>query len=167
MLLFTDASHGYKPLMSGLGFVLIDKHKEYNAGAYTNQCRDNNIAEVAAVAYAIKYCCDNKIFDKTSDKTLTIITDSAYTIQRIRDKTPPRTDIEEKCLNYIHDFIRRSKFKVKMLQIKGHIHDGTKFSHYNNIADNIAGEYRYLGIHTLEKEKIKKAKIIGKKSSGR
>lgn len=159
MLLFTDASHGYKPLMSGVGIVLIDKYKEYNAGAYTNQCKDNNIAEVSAVAFGLKYCSDNKIFDKSSDKTLTIITDSAYTIQRIRDKTPPRTEEEKKYLQYIHNFMKNSKFKIKFLQIKGHVHDGTKFAHYNNVADQIAKEYRYLGIYNLEKDKVKHQKL--------
>lgn len=159
MLMFTDASHSNKPLMSGVGMILIDKHKEYNAGAYTNKCKDNNIAEVAAVAFGLKYCSDNKIFDKSSDKTLTILTDSAYTVQRIRDNTPPRTNEEEEYLNYIHNFMKTSKFKIKFLQIKGHVHDGTKFAYYNNVADQIAKEYRYLGIYNLEKDRIKQYKI--------
>lgn len=150
MLIFTDASHGYKPLMSGIGAIIIDQTKEYQIGAYTNKCKDNNIAEVSAIAFAIKYIADNQISDKSKDKTLTIVTDSSYAIHRITNYTPPRSEFEKSCLDYIHNFIKNTKLKVKFMQIKGHIHDNTKFSYYNNIADDIAGQYRYLGIHQYE-----------------
>ena len=150
MLIFTDASFGYKPNMAGVGAIIIDQSKEYHIGAYTNNCRDNNIAEIAAIAFALKYVADNQISDKSKDKTLTVITDSSYAIQRINNKSPARSEFEDYCLKYISEFMKHTKLKVKFMQIKGHTHDNTKFSYFNNMADEIAGQYRYLGIHQYE-----------------
>ncbi len=151
MLVFTDGSHSRKPKMSGMGAVLIVSDKVHSFGAYTNKCSDNNVAEIAAIAMAIQYIKDFKIADRSTDKTINIMTDSSYAIHRLKYGTEGRDEFEKKCLKYIRDFLVETDKKVSFLHIKGHIHDGTKYSYYNNVADEIAGDYRRLG---LEKQQV-------------
>lgn len=159
MLIFTDGSHSLKPRMSGFGAVLIYKGREHTFGTYSNQCRDNNVAEIAAIAMAVQYIQDNKIVDKMEDKTITIISDSECALRRITQNREGSDEFESNCLNYIQEFLNSTNKKITFMQIKGHIHDGTKLSHYNNIADNVAGEYRRLGLE-LQQEKSKKQKYV-------
>lgn len=159
MLIFTDGSHSLKPRMSGFGAVLIYKDKEHTFGTYSNQCRDNNVAEIAAIAMAIQYIQDNRIVDKMDDKTITIISDSETALRKITQRHEGSDDFERSCLKYIHEFLDFTHKKVSFMQIKGHVHDGTKLSYYNNIADNVAGEYRRLGLE-LQQEKSRKQKFI-------
>lgn len=146
MLIFTDGSFSKKPKMAGMGAVIIDRDREFTVGNYSDSCRDNNVAEVAAIAMAIQYIRDKRIVDKTKDKTITIISDSQYALRRITGSQPGRSEFEQKCLDYIHDFLDETNKKVTFFQVKGHLHDGNKFSRYNNIADHIAGEYREYGL---------------------
>ena len=56
------------------------------------------------------------------------------------------------------------------MQIKGHVHDGTKLAYYNNEADILAGEYRQLGLelhYANGGKKNKKAKKFWKKHGGK
>lgn len=158
MLIFTDGSHSLKPRMSGFGAVLLYKNKEHTFGTYSNQCRDNNVAEIAAIAMAIQYICDNKIVDKMEDKTITIISDSETALRKISQKCEGKDDFEQSCLDYINEFLDYTHKKITFMQIKGHIHDGTKLAYYNNIADNIAGDYRKLGLELHQERMNKKHK---------
>lgn len=160
MIIFTDGSHSTKPRMSGLGAVILYKDREHSFGTYTNQCRDNNVAEVAAIAMAIQYINNNKIVDRMEDNTITIVSDSETALRKIRQKCEGSDEFECDCLNYIQEFLAFTKKKVNFMQIKGHVHDGTKLSYYNNIADDLAGDYRRLGLELQQERKNKKHKGI-------
>lgn len=155
MIIFTDGSHSTKPRMSGLGAVILYKDREHTFGTYTNKCRDNNVAEIAAIAMAVQYIQDNKIVDRMEDKTITIVSDSETALRKINQKSEGQDDFERACLDYIQEFLSFSKKKINFMQIKGHIHDGTKLSHYNNVADDLAGDYRRLGLE-LQRERTGK-----------
>ena len=142
MLIFTDGSHSTKPRMSGLGAVILFNNREHTFGTYTNKCRDNNVAEIAAIAMAVQYIQDNKIVERMEDKTITIISDSETALRKINQKSQGH-------------FLTLTKKKIKFMQIKGHIHDGTKLSHYNNVADDLAGDYRRIGLE-LHRTRVSK-----------
>lgn len=146
MEIFTDGSHSLKPRMSGVGAVIISNGCEYEIGSSTNKCENNNVAEVMAIAFAIKYIRENGILEKCQDKNILIFTDSMYALRKIRQNAQGCDEYEQKALNYIHHFQETSKKKISFFQVKGHIHDGTKLSYYNNIADTLAQDYRYLGL---------------------
>lgn len=147
MLIFTDGSYSRKPNIAGLGVVILYRDKQINIGRYDNRCTDNNVAEVAAITLAIQYIKNNKIVDKIKDKTINIISDSSYAIRKINRRDSNGKDVfEQNCLDFIRNFLDETNKKVSFLQIKGHIHDGSKYSYFNNIADQIAGEERLNGI---------------------
>lgn len=144
MLIFTDGSFSRKPKMAGMGAIIVHKNNEFTIGGYSNKCEDNNVAEVAAIAMAIKYAKEKQLVDDS--KTITIISDSSYALRKIQMNRTGRDEFEQQCLDYIENFLIETNKKVNFLQVKGHIHDGTKLSHYNNIADDIAGQYRMYGL---------------------
>lgn len=153
MLIFTDGSHSIKPRISGLGAVIIDNDKEYQIGAYSDKCRDNNVAEIAAIAMACKYVKANGI----QSKTITIISDSECALRRITHRALGEDEFEHNCLDYIKEFIIEYP-KVNFMQVKGHQKDNSKLTYYNRVADVLAGDYRKLGLE-LEKTKPSKKKI--------
>lgn len=155
MEIYTDGSHSLKPRMSGIGVVILNQGQEHRIGCYTSECLDNNIAEVVAIAYALKYIKDNKILDHTKDKHIIIYSDSANALRKIKQNSPGKDEFEQSALDYIQDFIDFTSKKLTFFQIKGHTHDGTKLSYYNNMADSIASEYRLYG---LEKQQARIAK---------
>ena len=159
MLVFTDASHSTKPRMSGLGAVLVLDDKEFKVGSYIKDCRDNNVAEIAAICLACKFIDKNNLQNQC--KTITIITDSETALHRIVNGTPPRDEFEEYCMKSIDDFLSRNH-KVKFMQCKGHTQDGTKLSYYNNMADDIAGDYRRMGLELEKTPNSKKKKKVFK-----
>jgi len=159
MLVFTDASHSPKPRMSGLGAVIILNDKEFKIGSYIKDCRDNNVAEMAAICLACKFIDKNKLQDQC--KTITIISDSETALHRITNGTPPQDDFEKYCMDIIDDFLIRNP-KVSFMQCKGHVQDGTKLSYYNNIADDIAGDYRRMGLELEKTPNGKKKKKVFK-----
>lgn len=153
MLIFTDGSFSRKPKMAGLGAIIVHNNNEFVFGGYTNRCEDNNVAEVAAIAMAIKYAKENKLANDS--KTITIISDSSYALRKIQMNKAGRDEFEQRCLDYIENFLIETNKKVNFLQVKGHIHDGTKLSYYNNIADDIAGQYRLYGLEKYNNRLIK------------
>ena len=62
----------------------------------------------------------------------------------------------------LFEYINQCRFQqnINFFHIKGHVHDGTKLSHYNNMADEIAGEMR---LQELEKYNTECNKLIRKK----
>lgn len=158
MLVFTDASFSAKPTMSGLGVVLLYNDKEVSFGTYIKDCRDNNVAELAAITLACQYIDKNNL----PEKTITIISDSECALHRITYNAQGKDSFEQQCLDYIQDFCARRP-KTRFMQVKGHIHDGTKLSYYNNEADIIAGEYRKMGLE-LERANPHKKKRKQNKS---
>ena len=166
MFVFTDASYTDNPKMSGYGFVIIDKKDNiYTQGGYTQKCENNNIAEAWAVEQALKFIDENFIIEYSGDETINIITDSKHVLKHLDDLRP--NEYETEIFDNIRDL--RYKYKVNFFHIKGHVHDDTKLSYYNNIADCIAKEHRLLGLErynnyqrklmkNIIKEKIKKGK---------
>jgi len=146
MQIFTDGSYTTKPDIGGMGAVILSKHKEFRVGLYDHRCSDNNVAEVAAIAMALQYIRDKRLADRTDDKTIQIFSDSAYALRKIAQRGRGRTDFEDACLSSIFDFLDVTSKKVSFFQIKGHVHDGTKLSHYNNEADMLAREHRLIGL---------------------
>ena len=156
MLVFTDGSHSLKPRVSGLGAVIIYNNQEYCIGTYSEKCRDNNVAEIAAIAMACKYIKNNNF----QEKTITIISDSECALRKITQGAFGKDDFEQSCLDYIRDFIIENK-KVTFMQVKGHRTDNSKLSYYNRVADALAGDYRKIGLELakLKTSKKKKKKI--------
>ena len=77
---------------------------------------------------------------------------------------PERFNIENVLLPIVN-----SKKRVTFMQIKGHVHDGTKLAYYNNEADMLAGEYRQIGLelhYSNVGKKNKKAKKFWKNHGG-
>lgn len=164
MIIFTDASYSNQTNTSGFGFVIVDKKFNYKAGNYSFDCKSNNIAEVGSIAEALKYCQTLNLFKYTEDKTLTVITDSTYAVKRILENYIGETDLEEKYLVSIRDILQKCGLKTAVFQIKGHTKGEDKFSYFNDIADRIASDYRYLGEIELEKRKSNsRAKKKGKR----
>lgn len=154
MIIFTDASYSSQTKVSGYGFVILDKDFDYKAGNYSFEPRDNNVAEVSAIAEALEFCQKNGVFRRTKDKTLTIITDSKVAVRRILMEIPGVDSFEQAKLNKIKEILGKVKLKTTIFQIKGHgkENDGGKFGYYNEVCDAIAGDYRYIG--EIEKEKV-------------
>lgn len=148
MLIFTDGSFSKKPNVAGGGYVIIDKNHTITGGKYNYKCKDNNIAEIFAIYSAILFLEKHNF----NDKTIQIISDSQCAIRRINnDDYLSNDDNEIKFLNYIKNYIKNSKHKISFMQIKGHVHDNTKFSYYNNLADQIAREQRLIGIENIKR----------------
>lgn len=155
MEIFTDGSHSLNPKMSGVGAVIIDNGREYEVGTYTEKCANNNVAEVMAIAYAIKFIQEKKIDFNTKDNHIIIYSDSAYALQKIRDNLEGKDELEQKALNYIQNYLDNTTKKITFFQLKGHVHDGTRLAHYNNVADLIAGDKRYLGLVRYQDRKFR------------
>ena len=73
MIIFTDGSFSTKPDIAGLGAVILINDKEHRFGTYDNRCRDNNVAEIAAISMALQYVKHHKIDTRDDVKTITII----------------------------------------------------------------------------------------------
>lgn len=161
MFVFTDASYSTGPKMSGCGVIIIDKKGDiYSMGNYTQECKNNNIAEVWAVNQAIKFILHNKIMEKSGDKIINIMTDSKHVLKHLDNE---RTDeFESNLFDEIRDL--RYEHRINFFHIKGHTHDGTKIAYYNSISDSIAKEYRLLGLERYNKylRKLAKEKTIEK-----
>lgn len=164
MIIFTDASFSSESKVAGFGFCIIDKKFEYKAGNYSQGHRDNNVAELSAVAEALRYSKKLNLFKLTDDRTLTVITDSKYAVNKILDNNINFIDDNEKqIVQEIKGLLKESKLKWQLIQIKGHMKGTDKFSYYNEICDRISGDYRYLG----EIEKQKQLNYMIKKSKGK
>lgn len=149
MLIFTDASFSRKPPISGCGAVILDKNnKETHISASSRKCKNNNIAEVLSVAIALDYINRNEEQFK-DEKTITIVTDSKYVIDHLNQHIY-NNEYEQELYDYIN--ICRCQMNINFFHIKGHVHDGTKFSYYNDLADLIAGEKRLEELEKYNKE---------------
>lgn len=146
MMIFTDGSFSNQPKMCGIGIIVLDGKKKYEFGAYTEKCKDNNIAEIYAIAYALKQISENRIFKENADKHLIIMTDSMYAVNKIKNNQLGRDELEQKALDYIQYTIKQSKKTVSLFQMKGHTNDNTKLGYYNNLADQLANDYRFHGL---------------------
>lgn len=169
MIIFTDGSFSPKPNVAGFGAVLLINDKQHRFGTYDNRCADNNTAEIGAIAMALQYVSQNNIEKRDDVKSISIISDSAYALRKISNRLEGRDKFEQSCLDLIYEFIDKSPKRVSFMQIKGHVHDGTKLAFYNNEADILAGEYRQLGLelyYANSGKKNKKFKKFWKKHGG-
>lgn len=152
MMIFTDGSFSRKPKVSGIGYVILTNKCEISNGCYNFKLKDNNVAEVYAIYRALQFV-EKHHFD---DKTIQILSDSDYALRKIKNMSLGRDELESKFLSYIQKFVQKSDKKVSFMLIKGHTHDGSKYSYYNNLADHIAGEQRLLGLQRLKNIQNKK-----------
>lgn len=169
MIIFTDGSFSSKPNIAGFGAVILINDRQHRFGTYDNRCADNNVAEVGAIAMACQYISQHKLDQRDDVKSITLISDSAYALRKIGNKVEGKDEFEQSCLDLIHDFIEHTPKKINLMQIKGHVHDGTKLNYFNNEADILAGEYRQLGLemhYANGGKKNKKAKKFWKKHGG-
>lgn len=169
MIIFTDGSFSSKPNIAGFGAIILINDKEHRFGTYDNRCADNNVAEVGAIAMALQYISQYKIDKKEEIKSITIISDSTYALRKISNRLEGKDEFEQSCLDLIYEYMDKTHKKINLMQIKGHIHDGTKLNYYNNEADILAGEYRLLGLelhYANGGKKNKKAKKFWKKNGG-
>lgn len=150
MMIYTDASFIQKRKMSGIGFVIVDGDREHKSGFFTQKCQDNNSSEMVAIAGAIDYACKKRLFDKTKDKTVTIVTDSKYAILRYRDGYEGRDSIEKSMIDFVKDFMNNTNLKINFFYIKGHQPNKSKMEYYNNMADELSRKYRNMGISNLK-----------------
>lgn len=169
MIIFTDGSFSPKPNIAGFGAVILINDREYRFGTYDNRCIDNNVAEVGAISMACQYVKEHKIDKREDVKSISIISDSAYALRKITNGAEGKDEFEQSCLDLIYEFLDKSQKRISFMQIKGHVHDGTKLAYYNNEADILAGEYRQLGLelhYANGGKKNKKAKKFWKKHGG-
>ena len=169
MIIFTDGSFSSKPNIAGFGAIILINDRQHRFGTYDNRCVDNNVAEVGAIAMALQYISQYKIDKRDEVKTITLISDSAYALRKISNRLEGKDAFEQSCLDLIYEFMDNCPKKIHLMQIKGHIHDGTKLNYYNNEADILAGEYRQLGLelhYANGGKKNKKAKKFWKKNGG-
>ena len=158
MMVFTDASFSKKPPVSGCGIIILDKNnKVHRVGSSSRECKNNNVAEVWAIASAIDFIMTNKQKHFKDDKTITIFTDSEYALVHLDSDTHPN-EYETQLYTFINE--ARAKFNIKFFHIKGHVHDGTKLHFYNNEADELAKEMR---LQEKEKDDLFMQEIIKKK----
>ena len=150
MRLYTDASTRGK--LSGIAYVATtSKHHElYKAGVTIDQ-PDNNTAELLAILYAID---DSQELLQENEHT-TILTDSTYAINAIRNNI--FRENEEAIVRKIQYMLTYSKYAI--YHVKGHCLDGTVLSHFNKKADKMSKAVRKFEEKRLEQEK-KKKKII-------
>lgn len=154
MIIFTDASFSKQTKTAGFGFVIVDKQFDFKAGNYSFECKNNNIAELQCIEEAVKYCLKFNLFKATKDKTLTIISDSKFAVDRILGHIKCQDSKEQKLQSNISYMLKQCPLKTTIFQIKGHQKGKDKFSYYNEVADCIASDYRYLGEIELEKQKL-------------
>ena len=161
MIVYTDGSFGRKPRMGAYGAVIVTKDgKEYRIGGHTDKCKDNNVAEVYGIASALKFITVNNLMTHKDDKVCVVMTDSQYAINHL--DSPRKDEFEQRCYDYIRKF--REFYTTRFFWIKGHVHDGTKVSHYNNMCDQIACDERLKGQQEVINmmDKIVKKKRLSK-----
>lgn len=142
MMVFTDGSFSKKPNVGGAGYIILSQNHEITGGRYLFNCSDNNVAEVFAIYSALKFIEKHNF----KDKTIQIISDSDYALRKINLNKEGRNEMESIFLKYIQEFQQKTNKKISFMLVKGHKHDKTKISFYNNLADEIAREQRLLGI---------------------
>lgn len=158
MMVFTDASFSKKPPVSGCGIIILDKNnKVHRVGSSSRECRNNNVAEVWAIASAINFITKNKQKLFEDDKTITLLTDSEYALVHM-DSDVHNDEYEKQLYTYINE--ARAKYNIKFFHIKGHVHNGTKLHFYNNQADELAKEMR---LQEKEKDDLLMEEIIKRK----
>lgn len=163
MIIFTDASYSEQTGVAGFGFVIVDKKFDFRAGNFVLRkiVKDNNVAEVGAIREALRFCQGNRLFQRTEDRTLTVISDSKVAVARILENQAGVDDYEKDCLAEIHQILKTCPLTVHLFQIKGHSQqDQTKFSQLNQVADVVAADYRYLGEIQQEKERLQTFAVV-------
>lgn len=144
--IYTDASTRCSQGISGIAFIVTDaKNKIVYKSAAVVEEKDNNTAELRAILYALA-----KV--KDTDEHITLLTDSSYAINAIRNGYFRPT--EAKILEYIHGHLNR--LNCNIMWIKGHCHDGTILSYYNKLADKESKKVRKA--YEIEQIKLKKKK---------
>lgn len=147
MRIFTDASTRQAQGTSGIAFIVTNnKDQEIFRNSKLIFENDNNTAELQAILFALKSV-------KDTDEHITLLTDSAYSINVIRNGYC--RDKEAKIVQDIQENLQR--LNCSIFWIKGHCQDGTVLSYYNKQADKEAKQVR----EQYEAEKIltKKLKI--------
>lgn len=155
MKIYTDAST--RNNLSGVAFVITDeKNNLICKKAATVEESDNNTAELRAILFALAYT-------KSYDKHITLLTDSTYAINAIRNgHFRPH---EKQIVDYILQNIKERKCYI--MWIKGHCQDGTVLSYYNKQADKCAKKVRKIKENEIKKErkdKLHKLKEMHKTS---
>ena len=148
MRVYTDAS---TRKISGLGYIATNsKNKEiYRNGIMIDQ-PDNNTAELLAILYAI----DDTQKKKKKNEKVTIMTDSTYAVNAIRNNIYRKE--EEPIVKKIQSMMEYSEYNL--FWIKGHCQDGTILSYFNKLADKTSKYVRKQ--YEKEQEKLKKEKRL-------
>lgn len=129
MRIFTDASGSG---VAGISFVLTDNKNNIllkKAKPVLNV--DNNTAELMAILYALEEI-------QPTREPITVITDSTYVINCIRNNSC--RDNERATLDLINYHLESKNCST--LWIKGHSDDGTMFSAFNRLVDNLSRNVR-------------------------
>lgn len=155
MRIYTDAS---SKQVSGIAFVATNsRNKEiYRAGKVIQES-DNNTAELYAIDFALSSI-------KTTKEHITILTDSSYAINAIRNSYGRPQ--EAKLIKHIQSNMER--LNVSVFWVKGHNQDGTVLSYWNKQADRTAKNVRkqYEEKRKLDK-KLKVQSLRGMKNKER
>lgn len=150
MIIYTDASYSKNKNMSGLGIVFVQedngKSRISHFGTYSRVCRDNNTAEIAAIALVFDYLKERKCPIKLKQgEEITIVSDSQVALNKIHKMVFGSNDFERHCLRCIYDYCTYSGVKVVFRLCKGHCKDDSRDSYYNNMVDKLSNDYRKLG----------------------
>jgi ribonuclease HI len=127
---FTDGSSWNKDRSGGWAWVAIDAFGEEEHGCGAESDTTNNRMELTAVVEAL-----STLADRYGEAEILLYSDSEYVVLGARHKYRARTknrDLWEQLddAEALHDM-------VEWNHVRGH-----KDSHYNNLADKLAGEAR-------------------------
>ncbi|MBO7713068.1 MAG: reverse transcriptase-like protein [Methanobrevibacter sp.] len=145
MRVFTDASGSG---IAGISFVLTDNNNNIilkKAKPVLNV--DNNTAELMAILYALEEI-------QPTREPITVITDSTYAINCIRNNSCRSN--ERATLDLINYHLETKNCST--LWIKGHSDDGTMFSAFNRLADNLSRKARKDYIDVRKSMKVRLVK---------
>lgn len=162
MMVFTDGSYSNNPNMCGIGVVVLDGKKRYEYGVNTTQCKDNNITEICAIAYALQIVNESSALKNNKDKHLILITDSKYAVKKINEKLSGSDELEQQALDYIQYTLNHSNKTITIFQNNGHASNKTKLGYFNNLADQIANDYRFLGLVKYQDQMFRQSLKKGK-----
>lgn len=150
MRIFTDASTSGK--ISGIAFVVTDsKHNVLVKKSKPLIESDNNVAELAAILFALEEVSESK-------EHVTIITDSQYAIGCIKNNRCRK--FERPMMDLIQYHLTNKHWTC--FWIKGHKDDGTMLSAFNREADHMANNARKAYIITKRKEKHRRHQQLKK-----
>lgn len=139
VVVFTDGSASYKDRSGGWGWIAIDAQDTEITNSGSEHNTTVNRMELMAVIDALIH-----LFETYGSCCILIYSDSEYVVLGCRD--PNRVRRKNKDLWNKLDAAIRSHEYIEWNHVRGH-----SDSHYNDVADKLAGEARIKGLEEYAK----------------